>query len=221
LEDANVLHPINQELKMQIKVSFFCRSMHVVNNDCLCVRSAPRKILNVKRSYDWYSETDVYFAMCLDCDWGEARKVRTEAEPTRIETTSEVVSIRCSRSPWSRQPRSIIRVMVVKLGWCRRKHTLGTIVAGSQTPGIQQVLSCIIDWGAKEESTVFVFGNKLPAPSAALMNATMAHWFSLILRDGTIYSERVEYPKGHARNQSGRKGNITGKTVVATKDIVY
>lgn len=35
--------------------------------------------LSIERGYDGYSESDVYFVWCQDCNWGTARKVRTEA----------------------------------------------------------------------------------------------------------------------------------------------
>lgn len=35
------------------------------------------KNLSIERSYDHYSEHDVYFVMCQDCPWGTARKVQT------------------------------------------------------------------------------------------------------------------------------------------------
>jgi len=37
------------------------------------------KNLSIERSYDGYSDSDVYFVMCKDCAWGTARKVRTAA----------------------------------------------------------------------------------------------------------------------------------------------
>ena len=94
------------------------------------------------------------------------------------------------------------------------QHTLGTIVAGSRAPGIQQVLSCIIDWGAKEESTVLVFGNKLPAPSAALMNATMAHCFHVDMKD-----DRHSYPTGVAAIPAAlamveKLGRVSGRELI-------
>jgi hypothetical protein len=94
------------------------------------------------------------------------------------------------------------------------QHTLGTIVAGSRAPGIQQVLSCIIDGGAKEESTVLVFGNKLPAPSAALMNATMAHCFHVDMKD-----DRRSYPTGVAAIPAAsamveKLGRVSGKELI-------
>lgn len=43
----------------------------------VCPKCASKN-LEVTRRYDGYSERDVYFAMCLDCEWGEARKAKTE-----------------------------------------------------------------------------------------------------------------------------------------------
>ncbi len=37
------------------------------------------KNLDIRRSYDGYSDSDVYFVMCQDCNWGRAGKVRTAA----------------------------------------------------------------------------------------------------------------------------------------------
>ena len=35
------------------------------------------KNLDIKRSYDYYTDSDAYFVMCEDCSWGTARKVAT------------------------------------------------------------------------------------------------------------------------------------------------
>ncbi len=53
--------------------------------------------------------------------------------------------------------------------------TLATTLAGSAVPGGKEVAEVMADWGGKEESSVLVFGGRLPAPSAALANGTMAH----------------------------------------------
>ena len=37
------------------------------------------KNLSIERRHDGYSDSDVYFVMCQDCNWGTARKVRTAA----------------------------------------------------------------------------------------------------------------------------------------------
>lgn len=52
--------------------------------------------------------------------------------------------------------------------------TLGIIVAGSKAPTVKPLLSQVRDWGGKPEASVLVFGDRLPAPMAAQLNAVMA-----------------------------------------------
>src|SRR5919106_2430078 len=65
-------------------------------------------------------------------------------------------------------------------------YTLGTILAGSSAPGIKQTLAGAQALGGSQESTVLVHGAKLPAPSAALVNATMGHSRELDINDDRI-----------------------------------
>jgi 2-methylcitrate dehydratase PrpD len=53
--------------------------------------------------------------------------------------------------------------------------TLATMVGGSGAPGVAQVLAQLQEWGGTAQSTIAVFGGKLPAPAAAMINAVMAH----------------------------------------------
>ena len=53
--------------------------------------------------------------------------------------------------------------------------TIGVALSGSSTAGISALMELIREWGGKGESTVLVFGDKVPAVNAALVNATMAH----------------------------------------------
>lgn len=52
---------------------------------------------------------------------------------------------------------------------------MGVALGGSGKPGVKELLDLYVDWGGKEESTVFCYGNKLPAPNVAQINATMSH----------------------------------------------
>src|SRR5207245_11004591 len=66
-------------------------------------------------------------------------------------------------------------------------YTLGTILAGSSAPGIKQALTGARALsGGSQESTVLVTGDKLPAASAALVNATMGHSRELDINDDRI-----------------------------------
>jgi 2-methylcitrate dehydratase PrpD len=53
--------------------------------------------------------------------------------------------------------------------------TLAVSLCGSAETGVKELLDIFKNWGGKEESTVWVYGGKLPCISAAQMNATMVH----------------------------------------------
>lgn len=66
-------------------------------------------------------------------------------------------------------------------------YTLGTILAGSSAPGIKQALAGAQALsGGANESSVLVTGERLPAASAALVNATMGHCRELDINDDRI-----------------------------------
>ena len=50
----------------------------------------------------------------------------------------------------------------------------GALFAGSSAPGIDGTAGVIKEWGGKPESTIFLNENKVPAPEAALVNASIA-----------------------------------------------
>src|SRR4030043_872430 len=52
---------------------------------------------------------------------------------------------------------------------------LGVALAGFTAPGVKELLEIITDWGGREESSIILCKQKVPAPMAAQMNATMAH----------------------------------------------
>ena len=53
--------------------------------------------------------------------------------------------------------------------------TFGCILGGSGAPGIDALCKMAGHWGGREESTVFLRNRRLPAPQAALLNASMGH----------------------------------------------
>ena len=57
--------------------------------------------------------------------------------------------------------------------------TLGCVIAGSTAPGCRDLVDLVKDWGGKPESTVLVYGGKVPAPPAVLANCTMARALDL------------------------------------------
>src|SRR6266403_1922736 len=53
--------------------------------------------------------------------------------------------------------------------------TFGCMLGGSGSPGIDQLFAVIARWGGREQSRVLLRGTRLPAPQAALLNASMGH----------------------------------------------
>ena len=53
--------------------------------------------------------------------------------------------------------------------------TIGVGIAGSAAPGNRAIMDLIGEWGGKEESTVMVYGLRVPAPEAAFANSILIH----------------------------------------------
>ena len=53
--------------------------------------------------------------------------------------------------------------------------TFGCMLGGSGSPGIDKLFAVLSRWGGREESRVLLRGVRLPAPPAALLNASMGH----------------------------------------------
>jgi 2-methylcitrate dehydratase PrpD len=53
--------------------------------------------------------------------------------------------------------------------------TLGAMLGGSMAPGVAELSGLVKHWGGREESSLLLIGGKVPAPQAALVNATMGH----------------------------------------------
>ncbi len=53
--------------------------------------------------------------------------------------------------------------------------TIGCALAGSSAPLNAEIVERSVRWGGAPEATVLVYGNRLPAPAAALLNAAMIH----------------------------------------------
>jgi 2-methylcitrate dehydratase PrpD len=92
--------------------------------------------------------------------------------------------------------------------------TIGVAIAGSSVSGGKEIMALVREWGGKEESTVVMFGERVPAPFAALVNATMAH--ALDFDDA---HERVILHAGvttipAALAAAERAGRVTGKQFI-------
>jgi len=94
-------------------------------------------------------------------------------------------------------------------------YTLGTILAGSSAPGIKQALAgARALGGASEESTVLVTGDKLPAASVALVNATMGHSRELDINDDRIAYKSSITVIPAALAVAEKVGKVSGKDFI-------
>jgi 2-methylcitrate dehydratase PrpD len=93
-------------------------------------------------------------------------------------------------------------------------YTTGTILAGAHSPGIAQLLAAIEQFGEGRQSSVLVHGKKLPAASAALVNAAMAHSRELDINDDRIaYKSSVAVvPAAWAMAQ--KLGSVSGREFI-------
>ena len=53
--------------------------------------------------------------------------------------------------------------------------SIGVGIAGSNLHGIAPVIGLVEEWGGREESTVMVFGARVPAPEATFCNSMLIH----------------------------------------------
>ena len=51
---------------------------------------------------------------------------------------------------------------------------IGTTIAGARTQGVDDLLGQVRQWGGREEADVFIYGGRVPAHNAALINSYMA-----------------------------------------------
>ncbi len=91
---------------------------------------------------------------------------------------------------------------------------LGTMVAGSNAPGVIELAQLVGEWGGKPESTVVAFDRKVPSPFAALVNAAMGH--ALDFDDGhdeaVLHAATTVVPAAFAIAQ--RIGEVDGKAFI-------
>lgn len=92
---------------------------------------------------------------------------------------------------------------------------LGVALGGSSRPGVKELADIIGEWDGKEESTVFCFGHRVPAPNAAQVNATMGHALDYDdTGDGPTHPSVVIVPTALAMAE--RQGKITGRELIAS-----
>jgi 2-methylcitrate dehydratase PrpD len=89
--------------------------------------------------------------------------------------------------------------------------TFAAMLAGTGAQGCPEVVAQALEWGGKEESTVFHYGEKVPAFLAALANGTMARAvdFDDVFEPGTMHASASIVPAVLAAAEM--KGGLSGK----------
>ena len=92
--------------------------------------------------------------------------------------------------------------------------TTGVALAGSRAAGIEVTLNLLRKWGGRAESTVWVFGDKLPSLHTALINSMMAHAldFDDIHGEVAIHSGTSVIPTALAMAESDKQ--VSGKNLI-------
>ena len=91
---------------------------------------------------------------------------------------------------------------------------LGVALGGFSKPGPKELREIVRDWGGKEESSIIGCKQKVPAPNAAHVNATMAHALDYddVHETAIMHSGVAVIPTCMAMGE--RKGNVSGKEFI-------
>ena len=92
--------------------------------------------------------------------------------------------------------------------------TLGVLVDGSNALGTEALVRMVRDWGGKPESSILVFGDKVPAPHSALVNCSMAraHDYDDFHEKGMVHTGAGITPACLAIAE--KMGGISGKELI-------
>jgi len=90
----------------------------------------------------------------------------------------------------------------------------GVAIAGTLAPGVAETLAVLGDWGGKAESTVLVSGERLPAPSSAMMNSFLMHnqEFDSVHDLAVVHAFTTVLPVALAVAET--KGGVTGRELL-------
>lgn len=96
--------------------------------------------------------------------------------------------------------------------------TLGVGIAGRTGPRVAELAAAVAGWGAADESTAWGFGRKLPAASAAILNAYQIH----ALEFDCVHEPAVVHPMAtlfsallaHAERRGARGRPVSGRDLV-------
>jgi 2-methylcitrate dehydratase PrpD len=96
---------------------------------------------------------------------------------------------------------------------------LAVALAGSTACGAREVVQEVIDWGGKPESSIWAYGNKVPAVHAAFANSVMTHgWDYDDTHLPTItHTGVVTVPPAFALAE--RRGKLSGRELISAVNI--
>jgi aconitate decarboxylase len=94
------------------------------------------------------------------------------------------------------------------------QDTIGVGVAGSAGPWADGLLACLAGWGASDEASVFAWGHRVPAPSAALANAYQVHnsEFDCVHEGAVVHAMTAVVPAALAHAE--RRGGVGGERLI-------
>ena len=92
--------------------------------------------------------------------------------------------------------------------------SFGVAIAGTLAPGVSETLGVLSEWAGKPESTVWVSGEKMPAPSAAMMNGYLMHnqEFDCVHDLAVIHAFTSALPAAMAVAEA--KGGVNGRELL-------
>lgn len=104
--------------------------------------------------------------------------------------------------------------------------TIGCTIAGSSADAIKEIVDLVKDWGGKKESTIPLFGGKVPAMNAALAIGPMVRCRDLC---DLLESPHGAQPSGYIFPAivpaAEMRGGVTGKEFIAAmaiaQDVIY
>ena len=115
-----------------------------------------------------------------------------------------------SRSHFDALPPSVVDTVKLFI-----LDTLGVTLAGTTAPACADLVDQVREWGGTPESSLFNFGGKVPAPNAALVNATLAEArdFDDTYDPGIVHVMAPTVSSGLAMAE--RIGGVSGRELIA------
>ena len=96
--------------------------------------------------------------------------------------------------------------------------TFGVAIAGSNYSVCKNIAKQVQDWGGRKESTIWVYGDKVPSQNAAMINGTMAR----ALDFGGVYEKTAMHPNENvipAAFALGEREKVSGKDLITAVTI--